>query len=63
MTSWIGKVENQLHQNEQFDNNIVLTHDLQDCLDESLDFNFNKVYSDSDNISLDNKTDTKEQNG
>lgn len=39
MSNWIGKVEIQ---NEESD--IVITHDLQDCLDESLDFNFNNVY-------------------
>lgn len=39
MSNWIGKVETQ---NEESD--IVITHDLQDCIDESLDFNFNNVY-------------------
>ncbi|KAJ8985567.1 hypothetical protein NQ317_011527 [Molorchus minor] len=38
--AWIGKVENQ----DENSNNIVVTHDLQDCLDESLDFNYNNVY-------------------
>lgn len=37
--AWIEKMD----QNEN-SNNIVVTHDLQDCLDESLDFNFNNVY-------------------
>ncbi|CAH1183440.1 unnamed protein product [Phaedon cochleariae] len=39
MAAWIGKLENQ-NQSDNF-NNVVVTHDLQDCLDDSLDFNFN----------------------
>ncbi|XP_018569682.1 uncharacterized protein LOC108909754 [Anoplophora glabripennis] len=37
--AWIEKMD----QNEN-SSNILVTHDLQDCLDESLDFNFNNVY-------------------
>ncbi|KAJ8910992.1 hypothetical protein NQ315_010821 [Exocentrus adspersus] len=37
--AWIEKMD----QNEN-SSVIVVTHDLQDCLDESLDFNFNSVY-------------------
>lgn len=41
MSSWTGKSENQ-NEESKID---VVTHDLQDCLDESLDFNFNNVYA------------------
>ncbi|KAJ8948888.1 hypothetical protein NQ318_005509 [Aromia moschata] len=50
MATWIGKVENQ----DENSNNIVVTHDLQDCLDESLDFNFNSVY-----VPISNSSDIK----
>nr|CAI5866564.1 unnamed protein product [Callosobruchus analis] len=40
MSSWMGKSETE---NED-PSNIILTHDLQDCLEESLDFNFDNVY-------------------
>lgn len=43
MSTWTGKVEDQ---NEESKIDLV-THDLQDCLDESLDFNFNNVYASS----------------
>ncbi|CAG9854260.1 unnamed protein product [Phyllotreta striolata] len=46
MTSWAGKLQNQIFHKEQFDS-ITLT---EDCLDKSLDFNFKKLYSDSDNV-------------
>lgn len=49
MSNWIGKVETQ---NEETD--IVVTHDLQDCIDESLDFNFNNVFVPSNNRLPDN---------
>lgn len=39
MSMWTGKVKIK---NEE--TNIVTTHDLQDCIDESLDFNFNNVF-------------------
>lgn len=39
MSNWTTKVEKK---NEE--TNIVTTHDLQDCIDESLDFNFNNVF-------------------
>lgn len=44
MSNWTGKVETQ---HEETD--IVITHDLQDCIDESLDFNFNNVFAPSFN--------------
>lgn len=55
MSNWIGKVETQ---NEDTDN-ILITHDLQDCIDESLDFNFNNVFASpnnkfNDNIKIEN---------
>lgn len=49
MSNWTGKVETQ---NEETD--IVITHDLQDCIDESLDFNFNNVFARSFNRFQDN---------
>nr|XP_023021739.1 regulatory protein ADR1-like isoform X1 [Leptinotarsa decemlineata] len=49
MATWIGKLENQNPNNDNFEN-IVLTHDLQDCLEESFDFNFNNIYSSDDKI-------------
>lgn len=49
MSNWIGKVETQ---NEESD--ILVTHDLQDCIDESLDFNFNNVFAPSNNRPPDN---------
>ncbi|KAG5900033.1 hypothetical protein JTB14_009111 [Gonioctena quinquepunctata] len=50
MATWIGKLENKTPHNDSFDN-IVVTHDLQDCLDESFDLNFNNIYSSDENIS------------
>lgn len=44
MSNWISRVEIK---NEEA--NIVTTHDLQDCIDESLDFNFNNVFAPSFN--------------
>lgn len=49
MSNWNGKVETQ---NEESD--ILVTHDLQDCIDESLDFNFNNVFAPSINRFPDN---------
>ncbi|XP_056630391.1 protein cubitus interruptus [Diorhabda sublineata] len=63
MASWIGKVQNQF-KNEQI-NNIVLTHDLQDCLDDSIDIKFNDLYSNTENISdiTQDKESNNNQNG
>ncbi|KAK4879150.1 hypothetical protein RN001_007296 [Aquatica leii] len=36
-------MENWLKEKQNFDN-ILVTHDLEDCIDESLDYSFNKVY-------------------
>lgn len=43
MASWTGKVQSGNGENS---NNISITHDLQDCIDDNLDFNYNTVYSD-----------------
>ncbi|CAH1953642.1 unnamed protein product [Acanthoscelides obtectus] len=40
MSKWMRKSESE----NEASNHIVVTHDLQDCLDESLDFNFNNIY-------------------
>lgn len=63
MASWIGKVQNQF-KNAQVEN-IVLTHDLQDCLDDSIDIKFNDLYSETDNISdvTEDKESNNNQNG
>ncbi|KAF5269182.1 hypothetical protein FQR65_LT02482 [Abscondita terminalis] len=39
MENWLK----EKHTNENFDN-ILVTHDLEDCIDESLDYSFHKVY-------------------
>lgn len=44
MSNRTGKLE----KNDE-ETNIVTTHDLQDCFDESLDFNFNNVFVSSFN--------------
>lgn len=53
MASWNEKV---LNTNETFNNNIVVTHDLQDCIDESLDFSFDNVYNNHETTNSNNKT-------
>lgn len=55
MSNCTGKVETK---NEETD--IVITHDLQDCIDESLDFNFNNVFVPSYNRFQDPKSDKLE---
>lgn len=46
MSNCIVKLENHNEEPE-----ISLTHDLQDCIEESLDFNFNNVFASSSNRS------------
>ncbi|KAF5296830.1 hypothetical protein FQA39_LY12348 [Lamprigera yunnana] len=41
MENWLKDKES--NEDENFDN-ILVTHDLEDCIDESLDYSFNKVY-------------------
>lgn len=55
MASWNEKV---LNTNETFNNNIVVTHDLQDCIDESLDFHFDNVYNNQETITNHTKLNT-----
>lgn len=43
MDNWQDKNDNTARFDHNFEN-IVVTHDLQDCFDESFDLCFNKVY-------------------
>ncbi|CAH0556849.1 unnamed protein product [Brassicogethes aeneus] len=51
MASWTGKVQNGNCDNYS---NISITHDLQDCIDDSLDFNYNTLYSESQTVIQEN---------
>lgn len=44
MESWLEKKEANISNGIESFNNILVTHDLQDCIDESLDLSFIKVY-------------------